>query len=419
MTTAMHPPALMPPREQAPPGVPGHPAAADHLAHQFSTPGQQYEAAKLGMWLFLATELLLFGGLFCVYAVLRHLHPELFAYGSRFLQTRWGMVNTIVLILSSLTMAWAVRSAQLDHRIRLVALLGLTVAGGAAFMGVKYVEYAHKIHENLVWGTTFYEEPRAHLAAAPAEPAAEAGAPAVGDPIKGRALWMGTCRSCHGVGGEGITGQGKDIRGSEFIAGKSDKELIAFIKAGRMPVDKLNTTGVQMPPRGGNPLITDSDLVHIVSFVQTFKAPAPGAEAAAASLQPAVEEEFYIPRSVIPDAPRGPAGLAADWETRWEREPGLISAAEIRPGSLPPDPRRDPDRPANAHLFFGIYFLLTGLHGLHVLAGMGLITWLLVRALLGHFTPAYYTPVDLVGLYWHVVDIIWIFLFPLLYLIHV
>jgi cytochrome c oxidase subunit 3 len=72
--------------------------------------------------------------------------------------------------------------------------------------------------------------------------------------------------------------------------------------------------------------------------------------------------------------------------------------------------------PANPHIFFGIYFAMTGLHGIHVLAGMIVITWLIAVA--GRFGPEYYTPVDLVGLYWHIVDLIWIFLFPLLYLIH-
>ena len=68
-------------------------------------------------------------------------------------------------------------------------------------------------------------------------------------------------------------------------------------------------------------------------------------------------------------------------------------------------------------IFFGIYFLMTGLHGLHVLAGMVAITWILIRSIKGHFGPEYFTPVDFVGLYWHLVDLIWIFLFPLLYLI--
>src|SRR5690606_18704303 len=115
-----------------------------HLAHHFETPLHQYEAAKFGMWLFLATEVLLFGGLFCLYAVLRSTKPEIFSYGSQFLQVEWGALNTAVLILSSLTMAWAVRAAQLNQRKMLIALLALTMLGGAGFMTVKYFEYSHK-----------------------------------------------------------------------------------------------------------------------------------------------------------------------------------------------------------------------------------------------------------------------------------
>ena len=74
--------------------------------------------------------------------------------------------------------------------------------------------------------------------------------------------------------------------------------------------------------------------------------------------------------------------------------------------------------PRNVQLFFAIYFLMTGLHGLHVLAGMAAIAWVLRRSVRGEFGPRYFVPVDLVGLYWHLVDLIWLFLFPLLYLIH-
>lgn len=101
-------------------------------------------------------------------------------------------------------------------------------------------------------------------------------------------------------------------------------------------------------------------------------------------------------RSRIAPAPRGPAGLADDAPDAKPRRP------EVR----------------NVHIFFGVYFLMTGLHGLHVLGGIVAIAWILLRARKGHFSSAYFTPVDLVGLYWHLVDMIWIFLFPLLYLIH-
>ena len=94
-----------------------HAAHSPNLAHHFDTPKQQFESGKLGMWLFLATEVLMFGGLFCAYAIYRGNHPEIFAYGSQFLDVRWGAINTIVLIGSSFTMALAVRAAQLgQHR---------------------------------------------------------------------------------------------------------------------------------------------------------------------------------------------------------------------------------------------------------------------------------------------------------------
>lgn len=120
---------------------------------------------------------------------------------------------------------------------------------------------------------------------------------------------------------------------------------------------------------------------------------------------PPVPEEppFEIHKSFLQPAAEGPVGLAVT--------PAAGHRADV------PDPRHDPNRPANAQTFFSIYFLLTGLHGIHVLIGMMVISWLLFRALRDEFGPSYFTPVDLGGLYWHLVDVIWIFLFPLLYLI--
>ena len=371
-----------------------------HLQHHFDTVPQQFEASKLGMWLFLATEVLLFGGLFCGYAVFRGNHPDVFHYGSRYLDTTAGAINTVVLILSSVTMAVGVTAAQRDFRAVLVACLALTFGGGAVFMGIKFVEYSHKFHENLVPGLRFYQDP------SPEAHAAEAAGEAVmtGDAQRGGVVWTSTCRSCHGEGGEGIPGQGKDIRASVFTAERSDEELLAFVRIGRMPFDPLNTTGIQMPPKGGNPLLQDQDLLDAIAFLRTFEAPVGGTAPGAAAV---VEAAFWIPRSSIPDAPAGPAGIMLAALDR------TVEAVETEP----PIPSRDPDRPKNAHLFFVFYFLMTGLHGLHVLAGMGVMAWLLVRALRGDFGASYFTPVDLGGLYWHVVDLIWIFLFPLFYLI--
>ncbi|MBM4117609.1 cytochrome c oxidase subunit 3 family protein [bacterium] len=263
---------------------------ATHLAHHFDSPTQQFESSKLGMWLFLATEILLFGGLFVAYAVYRTNHPEIFAYAHHFLDKSLGGLNTVVLICSSLTMALAVRAAQLGRRERTVRLLAITLLCGLIFLGVKVVEYKAKWEHGLLWGRHY--QPALHEATAGAHTAPTLPAPPA------------------------ATGDG------------SEASLIA---------------PAAPAPRG-------------------LAAPAPAA-----------------------------------------------SGAHEPPGGV--------DAPKNVHIFFGIYFAMTGLHGIHVLAGMIAITWILLRARRGEFGPAYYTPVDLVGLYWHLVDLIWIYLFPLLYLI--
>ncbi len=208
-------------------------AVKHHVAHHFKTADQEFQSAKLGMWLFLTTEVLLFGGLFCAYVVFRAWHPEAFHAGSHALNWKLGALNTLVLITSSFTMAWGVRNAQTNQFKALTINLAITFICAGIFMVVKYFEYSHKIHVGTLW------------------------------------------------------------------AGK-------------------------------------------------FTAP----------------------------------GFEGD--------------------HLP--------------VFFSLYFLMTGLHGFHVLIGMALISWLFFRSLKTHFYDEYFTPVEMVGLYWHLVDLIWIFLFPLLYL---
>ena len=223
------------------------PAEERFLAPHYASMGAQLDASKLGMWLFLASEVLFFGGLFTAYAVYRANHPDLFRYAHHFLDWRLGATNTLVLIGSSLSAAWAVRSAQLGDRRSLRANLLVTLLLAATFMLVKYFEYSHKLHNGVFWGAAY---------------------------------------------------------------GPSEEIL-----------------------------------------------------------------------SVLPPA------------------------------------LRDAAAPRHVGVFFSLYFVMTGLHGIHVLVGMGLFVWLLRRAGRGDFWPGYYGPVDLVALYWHLVDMIWIFLFPLFYLI--
>jgi cytochrome c oxidase subunit III len=312
-----------------------HPA---HLAHHWDTPKQQFEAGKLGMWLFLATEVLLFGGLFCAYAVWRGNHPELFKYGSQFLNTTLGATNTAVLILSSLTMAWAVTAAQQNKQLLLKVMLVLTLIGAATFMVIKYFEYTHKFHEGWYPGIKFYDVPGA------------------------QSHYFQRAGHAHGE----TTNDGNQHAPTAVSDGShSTSSETAAVDQQQDQATKGEQT--DLPP-------TDAPK--------------------------------YLP------APTGPTGLKDD--VTLEAKPFEM---EARHGSIHQHPLQDPARPANTHMFFNIYFMMTGLHGIHVLIGMIVIIWLLVKASLGHFSAEYFTPVDLGGLYWHIVDLIWIFLFPLFYLI--
>lgn len=303
------------------------------LAHHFDTPVQQFDAGKLGMWLFLATEVLLFGGLFCAYAVYRHNHPEIFEAGHVFLDKKWGGINTVVLLVSSFTMATGVYCAQRGLRFWLNICLVLTLLGGFGFMSIKYVEYKAKWEHGLLWGTHY----RPHL----------------GDHADAHAA----------EGGEHAATPGAPAAEHDAAAGSAAPAAAAESHA-----------PAAAPPAAPS-------------------ASAP-ATAAGATVAPAL---MPIEPTTVKFAAPGPTGLAVVLSKEEHEELSQIK---------------------NVQIFFGIYFAMTGLHGVHVLAGMAVIAWLLMRSLRGDFSKEYFTPVDLGGLYWHLVDLIWIYLFPLLYLIH-
>jgi cytochrome c oxidase subunit 3 len=239
--------------------TPAHAAHHPALQHQFQTLSQQKEAAMLGMWAFLLTEILFFGGLFLAYALYRMWYHDAFVAASTSIALSWGLINTIVLIGSSLTMALAVRAAQLSRRQATVNWLILTMVLGAVFLGIKVIEYADKFEHHHVPGPNYIWEEAGHAAAA--------------------------------------------------------------------------------------------------------------GEAAAAN------------------------------DTRHEISP---DAASLQ---------------LHTQIFFSLYFTMTGLHALHMIIGIGLMLFITWKARQGLFSSEYYTPVEISGLYWHFVDIVWIFLFPLLYLI--
>ena len=130
-------------------------ATTSHLAHHFDDADQQFDAASLGMWVFLATEVLFFGGMFAGYILYRYWYPDAFIAGSRRLDEWLGTINTAVLLTSSLMMALAVNSAQTDDRRGTIRFLTLTIALGTIFLGIKGFEYYHKFTEHLVPGSSF------------------------------------------------------------------------------------------------------------------------------------------------------------------------------------------------------------------------------------------------------------------------
>jgi cytochrome c oxidase subunit 3 len=342
----------------------GHGEHSPHLAHHFDTPEQQFDSGKLGMWLFLATEVLLFGGLFCAYTVYRAMHPEIFHWGHQFLDVKLGGTNTIVLICSSLTMAWAVRCAQLGQQRNLIIGLVLTLLCAGGFMGIKYVEYSHKIHMGLMWGTNF----NPHLEHGAHEGGAVAHTPTTAE----HEAAAGAETHAMETTTPPADGSANKLPTSDPVTHAAKGETTVAAAA---PATLVNEPATSATAKPGQPLHAET--------------PAAGGSGAVPAKTAATEV-----RTTLADAGAAPAGLA----------PPGAHAHEV-------------PRPKNAQIFFGIYFAMTGLHGFHVLAGMICITWLLIRSKRGDFGPDYFTPVDLVGLYWHIVDLIWIFLFPLLYLI--
>lgn len=300
----------------------GHHAHHPHQAHHWDSMRQQFEAGKLGMWLFLATEVLLFGGLFCAYFIYRANYPELYEYGHHALDKVWGAINTVVLLVSSLTMALAVRASQVGNRKQLQAMLAITFLCGCGFMGIKAVEYKAKIDHGYLPGKLFN--------------------------------YAKTIEHEHE--GHGHDGDHHDDHHGDGVA---------------------HAEGV-------------------------FGAPA-------VSVVAPLEQTAQAQPAAPPSGLSASASRVAGDHAEHGHEDGDHGGHD---GYLPVD-----GRPPNIHIFFSIYFMMTGLHGIHVLIGMAVIAWLLVVCRDGRFGPSYFTPVEIGGLYWHLVDLIWIFLFPLLYLI--
>ncbi len=284
-----------------------------HVHHHFENEVQQFDSDKMGMWLFLVTEIMIFAGLFCVYVLYRTHNPEIFHYGHQFLDKNLGALNTLILLSSSLTMAWGVRAAQLSQKKTLLTMLALTMLCAFGFLYIKYIEYGSKIHHGTLYGNRY--------------------------------VWQ------------------SEDHGTEH--GSPEGELHSLADAAQ-----------------------DANAVRDAAL-------AAGTDTSASSMS--------VPTSQFAPAPEGPQSFEVKTPEQLKAE------KEEQKHNFP--------QPAKAHLFFSIYFIMTGLHGIHVVIGIICIFTIFVLSARGAYNSTYYTPVDMVGLYWHLVDLIWIYLFPLLYLV--
>lgn len=400
------------------------------LAHHFDTPEQQYDSGKLGIWLFLVTEILFFSGMFVAYAIFRVLRPDVFEGCSQFLNTRLGAINTGVLLFSSLTMAWAVRCAQTNEHKGLTGMLAATLSCAMVFLGVKAIEYSHKWGMGLLPAGLYFFDPNAP---------AHHGGPNLWEVLcpPGRLLytwwtehpdpaylaWI--CLPFWFL----LVGVVLWLAVSVAV---SDK----FHTAVAMPLTVVCLSffagvGLGMILERGGEESHDSE-VHAAATDDSHNghgevaavdhaehhAHASDAETAPSAAGGTLNPGTALLQHLAADATN--SGVQSQLSAS-ERQTDLAGVSVVTSSEQVAGPIRTVQENVmtkrKAGVFFSIYYCMTGVHAIHIIGGIGFLVWLLVRSVRQDFCPQYFGPVDYVGLYWHLVDLIWIYLFPLLYLI--
>jgi cytochrome c oxidase subunit 3 len=401
-----------------------HPA---FLAHHFDTPEQQYDSGKLGMWLFLVTEVLFFSGLFCAYAIFRALRPEVFSGSSVFLNTKLGAINTGVLLFSSLTMAWGVRCAQLEEHKRLTGMLAATISCAMIFLGVKAVEYSHKFDMGLLPGALFSYDPETVVHHEGISKYLVGLSVPFFLVLCGLATWyviaavgrnkfqmrvsgpLTIATLCYfvGVGLGMILESGESEPHVSHVQGAIHQEMD--------PTDHALVLGGDTE-RGGADVGEDG--VHDSATVAgTEVPPAADVEGEADASVDTASSNTVIERMAQDATNTGIESRLMAEARQQQLASGRITTSVDEVISPVEKTELSINNPYLAGTFFSIYYCMTGIHAIHILAGIGVLAWLLVRSVRRDFNRQYFGPVDYVGLYWHIVDLIWIYLFPLLYLI--
>ena len=338
----------------------------EFIAHHFDSPEQQFDSGKLGIWIFLVTEVLFFSGLFVLYTLYRNYHPEIFQVAHHYLDKNLGCLNTIVLLFSSLTMALAVRSAQTGKNKNCETYLLITMVCATIFLGVKAVEYSHKWDLGIWPRSMFHYHEGVH----------ETGLFGLSNYL----IKLSVMPALLLVGFAGYAA-------FQFL---TDKAQNAKFYIGMTIMVFGYFGGVLGGVVYQNAFAADS---HAHAAVQA-------------------DGPLMLHASMLDEAPAGHDDHGHDHaaDASHEEGHGGDHHGDVPAGSAT-------SVPDSVGIFFSIYYCMTGLHAIHIIGGIIALAWLYRRSQLGHWREDYFGPVDYVGLYWHLVDLIWIYLFPLLYLI--
>lgn len=308
-------------------------------------------------------------------------------------ESGWPVLSTAAILIASLCCALAYRAIVCAEKTKALILLTIALMAGADFAAVRVIEGMRLVREQN------YLMSQAGLLAAP--PAAEEAAPdAPADPALGREIYASTCAACHGPNGEGVARLGVPIVGSAFIQARGEAELVAFLKEGRQPSDPQSILRMVMPPRGGNPTLTDKDLKDVSAFISEMAAEAPAETADSQTAAAPAEPAFAIHKSVVPPAKTGPAGLSSFYKKTHGAGPAdpILPEVLARPNPFP-----------RLFLFIGI------VHGVLLVGGLLGLMGLAIPILRGACNRRLRAVFFFTSVHVQMMVFVWLFLMPFLY----
>lgn len=383
-----------------------HHGHGEFIAHHFDSAEQQFQSGKLGIWVFLVTEVLFFSGLFVAYTLWRYHHPEIYEQAHVFLDKVLGGINTVVLLFSSLTMALGVRAAQMSNNKGTAGYVLVTMVCAAVFLGVKAIEYSHKWDQGILVRSMWrYSLDHAHPTYQLAQ---QLG---VSDWLITLSIIPAVCLILFLIASAAYALMGKAVW-AKFFLGLVITVGGYFLGAiGGQIYMKYYEAQLQTAAQA--PLILHADSQEKSAAEPTQSQAGDSHKDSTSPAVPHAADNHAADNHAA--VPQGADAQAAD--------PHVVA------GAAAGDPAEGGHSAHNSHqpdpasldrdvgIFFSIYYCMTGLHAFHILGGILFLSWIYYRSLRGHWRSDYFGPVDFVGLYWHLVDLIWIYLFPLLYLI--